>query len=226
MSKQFQMAVEAIKKGDKEFGRQLLLGIIKNDRNNIDALLWLTRTGLGMQESAKIFGRVLLIDPENKPALEGLERIRVLQERGYLVTPSKEVAKPTTLPKKSLLKSPAKVAPAAPSSPPVVAPVEGGYVLEILALTDKFSDADYFRVAGQVKNISDQKLTSVIAVVQFHNKQGKMLHAEEIPLEADPLLPNQTATFRVAIKDHPAINHYAVVFKRLFGSNIPTVDNR
>ncbi|MEM7034348.1 MAG: hypothetical protein AAF629_32695 [Chloroflexota bacterium] len=224
MANEFEKALAAIKSGELEFGRQLLLGLLKTDGNNVTYLLWLTQTGLTIDQTENILERILLIDPDHKVAQSGLEKVQA-QKAGTYTPPPKPAPPPP--PKKTLLQSPSKVATAtlSQSSPPT-ATVTGAYVLELLALKDEQLDDTLFRVYGQIKNISDKNLQSVVAEAEFFAENKRPIRTADTLIERKLILPGQTSPFEIVTTDEPHIAHYIVTFKRLFGSTIPTLDNR
>jgi flagellar basal body-associated protein FliL len=83
MSLILQQAIEIIKKGDKETGKQLLERVIRNDPSNETAWLWMSAVVDTDEERQRCLERVLAINPNNELARQGLEALR-----------QKQVAKP------------------------------------------------------------------------------------------------------------------------------------
>jgi len=71
-----QQGIEAIKAGDKRTGKKLLAQIVKVDRSNEQAWLWLTQTNISHEQKIKCLKQVLQINPANKLALEGLQKLQ------------------------------------------------------------------------------------------------------------------------------------------------------
>lgn len=65
-------AIEAIKAGDKVKGKQLLAEVLKEDRKNEQAWLWLTQTDITHEEKIKSLRNVLKINPFHEEALRQL----------------------------------------------------------------------------------------------------------------------------------------------------------
>jgi hypothetical protein len=73
-----QQAVAAIKSGEKEIGKRLLVEIIELDENNKVAWLWMTRCVTDRSVRRECFERVLEIDPNNELAQKGLRQLDTL----------------------------------------------------------------------------------------------------------------------------------------------------
>lgn len=68
-------AIAAIKAGDKGRGRDLLLDVLKTDRANERAWLWLSATVDGDDQMRFCLEQVLAINPANEMAKKGLARL-------------------------------------------------------------------------------------------------------------------------------------------------------
>lgn len=68
-------AIDAIKAGDKDLGKQLLIEILKVDQRNEAAWLWMSQAVNGSAEKAKCLQNVLKINPENEIAKKALEQL-------------------------------------------------------------------------------------------------------------------------------------------------------
>ena len=120
-----QQAIEAIKSGDKSTGGDILIKILEADGNNEQAWLWLTQTGLPIDESIECLQKVLEINPNNEVAQGGLKKLQERQARAQKPPAAKPQPQPPSAeasPKKGLLKDqPSKdiaLEPASPPSPP------------------------------------------------------------------------------------------------------------
>ena len=67
-------AVNAIKRGDLETGKAGLKWVLEREPNNVLAWLWMSRCAPTNEAKLECFNRVLAIDPNNKHALEGIQR--------------------------------------------------------------------------------------------------------------------------------------------------------
>jgi hypothetical protein len=79
----------------------------------------------------------------------------------------------------------------------------------------------YVTVEGQVKNISGRKLTRVLFLVTWHDKNGDMITANTSLIEYDPILPGQTSPFKVREPHNPAMEEARIEFKDKRGNKIP-----
>jgi hypothetical protein len=92
MSEKLEQAIMAIKAGDKEAGKQLLLELVESDPEDENAWLWLTQTGGPRAERIGYLQRVLEINPHNDIARRGLAQLQQKQ------TPAKKQAVPAEPP--------------------------------------------------------------------------------------------------------------------------------
>jgi tetratricopeptide (TPR) repeat protein len=75
-----QQAVIAIKAGEEEKGKQLLIEVLEQDEDNESAWLWMTRCVAELDVKRECFERVLEINPDNKHAIKGLKRLDALSK--------------------------------------------------------------------------------------------------------------------------------------------------
>ena len=61
---ELQQAIAAIKAGDKETGKRLLTEILKSDRRNENAWLWMTQVVSSDSDRLKCLRNVLKINPD------------------------------------------------------------------------------------------------------------------------------------------------------------------
>lgn len=84
-------AVEAIKAGATEEGRELLIEVLERDENNQSAWLWMTRCVTDPEVKRECFERVLSINPDNQYAVRGLKRLGAAPKAGAIEpTPQQE----------------------------------------------------------------------------------------------------------------------------------------
>lgn len=75
MPDKLQQAIAAIKAGDKETGKQLLIEVLKEYRRNENAWLWMTQVVSTKDERIKCLQNVLKINPDNEKAKRGLAKL-------------------------------------------------------------------------------------------------------------------------------------------------------
>ena len=80
----------------------------------------------------------------------------------------------------------------------------------------------YFKVTGQVKNISSKPIESVVAVGSMYTKDGTFVKSDEALIKYNPILVDQTSPFEVIGTDNPEIDKCQIEFKEFFGGTIPT----
>jgi hypothetical protein len=80
----------------------------------------------------------------------------------------------------------------------------------------------FFQIRGQVKNISDEPMDSVMAVGSTYTKDSTFVRSDSALIEYNPILPGQASPFAIMGTDNPAIDKCQVEFKEFFGGTIPT----
>jgi len=80
----------------------------------------------------------------------------------------------------------------------------------------------YFKLTGQVKNISDKPIENVQAVGSLYTKDRQFVKSETAIIEYNPILPGQTSPYTVMGTDNPAIESCEIEFKELMGGSIST----
>lgn len=78
-------AIKAIKAGDKQKGREIIAEILKGDRNNEQAWLWVTETDITHEQKIKSLQNVLRINPNNETARKGLEKLQKPQSSSEVI---------------------------------------------------------------------------------------------------------------------------------------------
>lgn len=76
MSEDLQKAISAIKLGDKEAGRRILVRILKSDGQNEFAWLWMTKVVDTNEKRLECLRKVLEINPNNEVAKRGILQLR------------------------------------------------------------------------------------------------------------------------------------------------------
>lgn len=80
----------------------------------------------------------------------------------------------------------------------------------------------YAIAEGRVKNISDEPLEAVEAVVEFQTSDEQLVKSGSSIIEYNPILPGQTSPFKVMTTHNPAMKTANIQFKELMGGTIPT----
>ena len=96
--------------------------------------------------------------------------------------------------------------------------------LELLSY-NCYTQRNYFYIEGQVKNISDKSLESVLAVGTAYTEDDAFVTSEDALIDYNPILAGQTSAFKVMITHNPAITKCKIDFKEFFGGTIPTKRN-
>lgn len=114
--KLLQDAIAAIRSGDKETARQLLLEITGSDPNNENAWLWMTQVVSSKDERIKYLQNVLRINPNNESAKRGLAQLQPqsleLENKPELLIDQPPIEKPPLVrPLKSLKRETIKKCP-------------------------------------------------------------------------------------------------------------------
>ena len=75
-------------------------------------------------------------------------------------------------------------------------------------------------IVGEVKNISSASMENVMAVGMFRTKDDTLVKSEEAFIDSNPILPGQTASFKVGGTDDPAITDCYLSFKNQSGQQL------
>ena len=100
------------------------------------------------------------------------------------------------------------------------------YLLELLAMNDIKSSDRYFQIHGQIKNISQQPLNDIEAVISLYDSEDNFIMSDSALIKNNPLLPGQVSAFRVTVIDNPKITRYSTDFKHYGGALISVKDSR
>jgi hypothetical protein len=117
--------------------------------------------------------------------------------------------------------------PVRPSAPPRTAAPRASDQLALLSARGYQSESGhYWYVEGEVKNITDAPLRSVVAVASWYDQDGTFIRSDDAVIEFDPLMPGQTSPFKTISRGNPNMEKYTIDFKRIFGGTIATRDDR
>lgn len=79
---------------------------------------------------------------------------------------------------------------------------------------------------GQIRNISDDPLAGVEAVVSLYDADPALIAASHAPVEREVLSFGEVSSFSVEIDASPRARSYRVIFQQPSGSTIPMRDDR
>ncbi len=71
-----------------------------------------------------------------------------------------------------------------------------------------------------MKNISNQPLRNIEAVVVFKTRGGDFITSGSALIDYNPLLPGQTSPFKVMATHNPEMNKASLDFKELMGGQV------
>ncbi|MGQ9777034.1 MAG: hypothetical protein ACUVQ9_07450 [Thermodesulfobacteriota bacterium] len=79
---------------------------------------------------------------------------------------------------------------------------------------------------GRIKNLSQERLEDIWAMVQVFEEGNELLTYEEIPLPINPLLPNQLSPFKALLEGSLSIQRISLLFKNPRGTSFYALDQR
>lgn len=71
----YRMAVEAVKKGQRQPARMMFQQILQSDKRNTRVMMWMAKIAPSLEEREKWLRRVLNAEPKNQEAKKALRRI-------------------------------------------------------------------------------------------------------------------------------------------------------
>ena len=80
----------------------------------------------------------------------------------------------------------------------------------------------YMITEGEIKNISNNSLNNVEAVISYYTKDNKFITSDSALVDYNPILPEQISPFEVTTTGNPAMDNCKVGFKFLMGGAIET----
>lgn len=78
----------------------------------------------------------------------------------------------------------------------------------------------YIIAEGEVRNISDQKLDNVLAVLRYYTADYTFVTSDDALIDYNPIMPGQTSPFKVYTTDNPLIKSGGLSFRHLMGGAI------
>lgn len=94
-------------------------------------------------------------------------------------------------------------------------------ILELISF-NCYTEHNYFYVTGEVKNISNKSLESILAVGSAYTVEDEFVKSADALIDYNPILAGQTSPFTVMIRSNPEIKKCKVEFKEFWGGTIPT----
>lgn len=86
-------------------------------------------------------------------------------------------------------------------------------VVELVSEHALRSSSAYMRVEGEVRNLTDQPIARIRAVVTWRTEQGEFITTDETMIDYDPLLPGQSSPFQVLTRNNPEMKRHWVEFR-------------
>ncbi len=83
-------------------------------------------------------------------------------------------------------------------------------------------DGESVYVEGQVRNVGEQALSGVIAVVEHFSVDDRWLASSSAPLAPATVEPGQTAAFKAVSRQMPEMSKYKVGFRLPTGETVST----
>jgi hypothetical protein len=110
---------------------------------------------------------------------------------------------------------------------PTSTPIPPPYKLALISSTcTRESDIGFRKCEGYVKNITNEALDDVEAVVTWVDANRTPYSTDDALIDYNPILPGQQSPWSTIGTDNPALTHFHVQFKELMGTTILTRDNR
>lgn len=82
------------------------------------------------------------------------------------------------------------------------------------------SSRSHVRAEGEVKNISDEPLHNVMAVITYETQEGEFITYDHALIEYNPIMPDQTSPFSVISTYNPLMETARLEFRYLSGEKI------
>ncbi len=97
--------------------------------------------------------------------------------------------------------------------------------VKLLSVNYVDSSDMYFRLVGEVQNLSSEKMSGVSAVATIYDKQNQVMATDSFSIEYNPLMPDQVSPFTCIFRKNPLMDSYKISFKNSSGQ-IETIDAR
>ena len=106
-----------------------------------------------------------------------------------------------------------------PAAIPAPAPVPIGPQLELVDWNWS-TGYGYVTARGRVKNLTNESLENVMAIVTFTDSSGGFITTGEALIDFNPVLPGQTSTFSAMAQENPKMKKASIEFKYLAGGSM------
>lgn len=84
----------------------------------------------------------------------------------------------------------------------------------------------YMHVTGQIKNVSNNKMSNVMVVATFTTASGDIVKTSDALIDYNPILPGQTSPFTTLTTQNPAATKCSISFKEFGGGTISYVNKK
>jgi hypothetical protein len=84
----------------------------------------------------------------------------------------------------------------------------------------------YWFVAGQVRNLSPERIKYAEVVARWYDDAGRLIATDSASLDVDPLLPGQASMFETVTRRSRAMTKFEIEFRDRLGDPIPARDDR
>ena len=102
----------------------------------------------------------------------------------------------------------------------------GTYRLGLESSNLRKSPGGTWQVFGRIKNISNEELHDVWALIQLFDEYGELITFEEIPLPINPLPPNESSPLKAVFDGDLPVQKISIAFKNASGNPLPAMDKR
>jgi hypothetical protein len=103
---------------------------------------------------------------------------------------------------------------------------ENESLLELKSMIFERETETVLQLSGQVKNISNEKLSDIWVVITYYDINGDFIVSDSHDLDFNPILKGQTSAFHVLSTYNPAMYKAEINFQFLGGAIIPFKSKR
>lgn len=95
--------------------------------------------------------------------------------------------------------------------------------LEILSHNWQRTTDAYVTVLGQVKNVTNEPIESVMVVASFYDKDKNFITYDDALIDYNPIMPGQVSPFKIIVRYNPLMNGYRIEFRTFAGEKIESL---